>query len=177
MSKMTNCQNDHGGRELNSEPTHTIIWEPYGILQSFVPHSLPFIQWFYFTFHSLVPHSSSFSLFFILIHTHCHSIQLNYIFVARKRDIVVDRKNIQKWSLHAHSRPKCEVMIKTIQYKMVWFKFPVGTLLMWGYKWHFLSVHSLHWYPSPYIYPLWLVHDILEFDSLFNPSPGSRHCR
>ena len=66
MSKMTNCQNDHGGRELNGEPTHTIIWEPYGILQSFVPHSLHSFNDFILLFiHSfpirLLSHSFSYS--------------------------------------------------------------------------------------------------------------------
>ena len=66
MSKMTNCQNDHGGRELNGEPTHTIIWEPYGILQSFVPHSLHSFNDFILLFiHSfpirLFSHSFSYS--------------------------------------------------------------------------------------------------------------------
>ena len=31
---------------------------------------------------------------------------------------------------NAHSRPRCEVMIKTIPYKRVWLKSPVGSLLM-----------------------------------------------
>ena len=66
MSKMTNCQNDHGGRELNGEPTHTIIWEPYRILQSFVPHSLHSFNDFILLFiHSfpirLLSHSFSYS--------------------------------------------------------------------------------------------------------------------
>ena len=66
MSKMTNCQNDPGGRELNGEPTHTIIWEPYGILQSFVPHSLHSFNDFILLFiHSfpirLLSHSFSYS--------------------------------------------------------------------------------------------------------------------
>ena len=66
MSKMTNCQNDPGGRELNGEPTHTIIWEPYGILQSFIPHSLHSFNDFILLFiHSfpirLLSHSFSYS--------------------------------------------------------------------------------------------------------------------
>ena len=99
MSKMTNCQNDHGGRELNGEPTHTIIWEPYGILQSFVPHSLHSFNDFILLFiHSfpirLLSHSFSYSSTLTVI-------PFNF-FVARKRDIVVDRKNIQKWSFLRH---------------------------------------------------------------------------
>ena len=66
MSKMTNWQNDHGGRELNGEPTHIIIWEPYGILQSFFPHSLHSFNDFILLFiHSfpirLLSHSFSYS--------------------------------------------------------------------------------------------------------------------
>ena len=37
------------------------------------------------------------------------------------------------------------VIIKTIEYRRVWLESPVGSLLMWGYKWQFLSVQSLYW--------------------------------